>query len=345
MNIKKIIKEELEDDWSWTKEYPNIWLSYQLLLFDETPTKGEVIKFINDALNSGLVNSRAIDAWRDEGVENKSEIIYNDALRGESPYLRIDLNDGWLYYGQGYQWVVNNYPDLRKINFSEAKNYTINESENDFDWIRELPVTIGPNNKPKIGDVLICLPGFEGYLEGDDDDPNNGGSGYVNGRIIVVGEITELKSALPGKELVIWPNENASREYWNSDMSCFDCGIYGMALTYYIQPLTESTGFEWIDDITPEDIKIKIGDIIKVKNIGDEESFINWLGDYSNSYNHGEYGTNITGEVDGVGKNMFSLSELSTRDGISFPNPDKINKFRVDHKGLDLSYEILNKDY
>jgi hypothetical protein len=233
MNLKKIIKEELEGDWSWTQEYPNIWISYQLLLFDETPTKGEVIKFINDAFNSGLVSSEAIDSWRDEGVENESGIIYNDALMGESPYLRIDLNDGWLYYGTGYQYVVNNYPELRKINFSEAKNYSINES----------------------------------------------------------------------------------------------------------------TGFEWIDDITPEDIKFKVGDTIKVKNIGNERSFIDWLGDYGGPYNRGEYGWYIVGVVSSVGQETFTLIEVESRNRISFPNPDKFNIFRVDHKDLDLSYEILNTNY
>jgi hypothetical protein len=233
MNLKKIIKEELEGDWSWTQEYPNIWISYQLLLFDETPTKGEVIKFINDAFNSGLVSSEAIDSWRDEGVENESGIIYNDALMGESPYLRIDLNDGWLYYGTGYQYVVNNYPELRKINFSEAKNYSINES----------------------------------------------------------------------------------------------------------------TGFEWIDDITPEDIKFKVGDTIKVKNIGSERSFIDWLGDFSGPYNRGEYGRDIIGVVINVGQDTFKLIERVRDHRIDFPNPDKFKIFRVDHKDLNLSYELLNTDY
>jgi len=237
MNLKKIIKEELEGDWSWTQEYPNIWLSYQLLLFDETPTKGEVIKFINDAFNSGLVSSEAIDSWRDEGVENESEIIYNDALIGESPYLRIDLNDGWLYYGTGYQYVVNNYPELRKINFSEAKNYSINES----------------------------------------------------------------------------------------------------------------TGFEWIDDIKPEDIKIKVGDIIRVHNIGGKSSFFNWLSDYGRSYDSGRYGNYIVGRVGNVGVETFKLIEVNTEDIISFPKPDEFEFFRRENSedmgDLNLSYELLNTDY
>jgi len=346
MNLKKIIKEELDDFWQNVREMkPSIWFTYQMLLFDEDPTKTEVIKFINDALNSGLVSAEAIDSWMDEGVEDESEIIYEAALRGNSPYLRIDLNTKWLYYGEDYQYVVNNYPDLRKINFSEAKNYSINESEDEWDWVRELPVTIGPKNRPKKGDVLICLPGFEGYGESDDeDDPNNGGSGYASGRIIVVGEITEFKSIEPGKKLVIWPDENESRKYWNSDMYCFDCGIYGMALTYYNQSLTESTGFEWIDDITPEDIKFKVGDTIKVKNNGSERSFLNWLGDYSSSYISGEYGIDIIGVVNSVGQQAFTLIERGSGDRITFPNPDKI-KNHVDYKYLDLSYELLNTDY
>jgi hypothetical protein len=471
MKFKKIIKEELEDDWSWTQKAPNIWVSYQMLLFDETPTKGEVIKFINDALNSGLVGSASIDAWKDEGVENESEIICNDALKGESPYLRIDLNDGWLYYGQGYQYVVNNYPELRKINFSEAKKYSINES--DFSWIDEINpggticdtinyLSVGDtihvlniedwknpgilhenliaevleidncneimknNNskdptilvhfKEKYGgftsswykdfnsetnkeickdgrcmfllcgddgkeqkDVIITLPSKDYIKESEEDDwswvketniniprnkeeleyfigwsflwdPKRTGDWAYSERLWEIKKIDDnyvhyydteekitndtdirsfLRSLSDGSWVLVSPEGDILDPIYNRP---------------YTKKITESTGFEWIDDITPEDIKFKVGDTIKVKNNGSERSFLNWLGDYSSSYISGEYGIDIIGVVNSVGQQAFTLIERGSGDRITFPNPDKI-KNHVDYKYLDLSYELLNTDY
>jgi hypothetical protein len=473
MKFKKIIKEELEDDWSWTQEYPNIWLSYQMLLFDETPTKGEVIKFINDALNSGLVGSASIDSWKDEGVENESEIIYNDALKGESPYLRIDLNNRWLYYGQDYQYVVSNYPKLRKINFSEAKKYSINES--DFSWIDEINpggTICDTINYLSVGDTIHVLniqdwknPGIlhenliaevleidncnEIMENNNSNDPTilvhfkekYGGftsswykdfNSETNKEICKDGRCMFLLCGDDGKEqkdvritllpkdyikeseeddwswakepfgipktkeeleyfigwYFLWDKSGKKTGMWGYDGRLWEIiKIIGKDVFYkdsktgsnndtdvrtflrslndgswvlvspegdifdpmynrtYNKKINESTGFEWIDDITPEDIKFKVGDTIKVKNIGNERSFLDWLGDYSSSYLRGEYGRDIIGVVNSVGQDTFTLFEVESRNRITFPNPDKFKKFRVDHKDLDLSYELLNTDY
>jgi hypothetical protein len=139
MNLKKIIREEIDDMWqNLLQGEPNMWLSYQMIIFDEAPTEEEVIKLIRDAFKSGILKQEAIDSWENEGIEDEVRII-TSRLR-ETPYLRIDLKDGWLYYGSyGYD-ISKKYPELRIIKYSEVKDYLINESEegDDFAWVNDI---------------------------------------------------------------------------------------------------------------------------------------------------------------------------------------------------------------
>jgi hypothetical protein len=140
MNLKKIIREEIDDMWqNLLQSEPNIWVSYQMLIFNETPTEEEVIKLIRDAFKSGLVKQESIDSWEDEGIENEANIIVDYAERGLLPYLRIDTN-GWLYYGGHYKDVINSQPELKTIKYSEAKGHNIKESEeaDDFAWVNDI---------------------------------------------------------------------------------------------------------------------------------------------------------------------------------------------------------------
>jgi len=244
MNLKKIIREEIDSDWvNLLQSEPNIWFSYQMIYFDEVPTEEEVIKFIKDAFKSGLVKPEAIRSWELEDIRGEAETIYRYAQKGTQPYLRIDLNNEWLYYGEYYSEIKNGYPELRKINYSEAKKYQ----------------------------------------------------------------------------------------------------------------LKESTGFEWMDDISGDDIRLKVGDEIRIKNRGDEKSFLNWLGDYSFNYEIGRYGAYITGEiVEITDRGRFVLKEKNTGDRIYFPinkmDMEKINKGEDeniirDYLGLDMEYQLLNFEY
>lgn len=105
----------------------------------------------------------------------------------------------------------------------------LKESTDEFDWIKDVPGHLTPDNPPKEGDVLICLPGFVD----DDNEENGGGAGYQEGRIIVVGYVHYVVPNTPGTEYVVWPNERESLEYWDEPIECPDCGIYLRALTYY----------------------------------------------------------------------------------------------------------------
>lgn len=127
----------------------------------------------------------------------------------------------------------------------------LKESSDDFDWIRDVVPTITAENPPQEGDVLICLPGFEG----NDNKETGGGRGYVEGRIIVVSYIEILSDRFvtdPGMKLIVWPDLEESNKYWDSSgMDCDDCGIYTRALTYYNKSINESDDnpLQWISDI------------------------------------------------------------------------------------------------
>jgi hypothetical protein len=125
----------------------------------------------------------------------------------------------------------------------------------DFDWIRDTTPNFDENNTPRVGDVLVCLPGYHNSpsdpYHNELEDPNCAGAGYAEGRIIVVKEVDVLPNGPEGKRIVVWPNEDESQMYWDYDDGelCFDCGIYGFALTYYTETLNESDDdFDWANN-------------------------------------------------------------------------------------------------
>jgi hypothetical protein len=133
----------------------------------------------------------------------------------------------------------------------------------DFDWIRSTTPSFDENNTPSVGDVLICLPGYHNSPSSpyhtEQQDPQCAGAGYADGRIIVVGEVDVWSEGHEGKRLIVWPNEEESQMYWDYDDGdvCFECGIYGFALTYYTgDELMESIdSLDWIRDIQPPTFK------------------------------------------------------------------------------------------
>lgn len=89
----------------------------------------------------------------------------------------------------------------------------------DMDWIKKVLVSIPKNHKPKEGSIMICIPGFT--KEWDmlthnmaSDDPNYGGGGYKESKIITVGRV------VGGNRTVVWPNDGGF-------------GIFVDALNYY----------------------------------------------------------------------------------------------------------------
>ncbi len=54
----------------------------------------------------------------------------------------------------------------------------------------------------KIGDRVICIPGFDVY---DDDGDNNGGFGYEEGKVFIIGSIREDTG--DNNFTAIWPDD------------------------------------------------------------------------------------------------------------------------------------------
>lgn len=154
----------------------------------------------------------------------------------------------------------------------------------DFDWIRDTTPNFDENNTPGVGDVLVCLPGYHNSpsepYNNEIEDPNCAGAGYADGRIIVVEEVDVLPDVPEGKRLVIWPDEDESQMYWDDDDGdgCFDCGIYGFALTYYTETLNESEedDFDWTNNtlINPWELGYDLVFFDKVPTRKDVEELI-----------------------------------------------------------------------
>jgi hypothetical protein len=158
-----------------------------------------------------------------------------------------------LTWGEGGRYS-SEYDRKTVESFIARGTWTLTESTDDFDWIRDTVPAIDEYNPPKRGDVLICLPGYHAdpNEQSELDDPEAAGFGYANGRIIVVGEVEPNLHYPEGKRIVVWPDEEKSKLYWHDDNVCEDCGIYGLALTYYMgDKLNESDDFDWIRDIEP----------------------------------------------------------------------------------------------
>lgn len=357
MNLKRIIREEMDDVWQHlTQGEPNIWISYQMLVFDEEPTKEEVINFIKDAFKSGLVRNDAIRTWELEGIEDEAETIYEYSQKGAQPYLRIDLNNGWLYYGEYYSNIKNESSELRTIKYSEIKNYLMRESEEEEDvwrWAKETNIDL-----PKTEEDLKNFIGWS-FIWDTDREKHSGKWGY-NGRSWTIINIKDI-------DIIYRDQSTNNYEMEISDfLRSVNSGAYALVSPEgilldpiynrtYDKRLNESTGLEWINDIVPENTDdFKVGDIIRIVNVSNEESFLSWLGDYSNSYRLGDYGDNIMGKVIEITEDSFVLEEFKTKDKIYFPKYRKMEMLRQglhdtsafgEYKGLNMIYELLNITY
>lgn len=106
----------------------------------------------------------------------------------------------------------------------------------------------------------------------------------------------------------------------------------------------EDNPFQWIKDIKPSNYNPKVGDKIRVHNLGTEESFLNWLGMYEFNYERGDYGPFIEGEVTEPNTDLFFyVREMNTGQEIYFPTYERIPSIRhsSDYERLDLLYEFI----
>ena len=107
----------------------------------------------------------------------------------------------------------------------------------------------------------------------------------------------------------------------------------------------ESDDLKWIEDTEPDDYSFNYRDKVVVHNVGNEESFLKWLGQIRNqeNYKNGVYGENITGTVWDVYTNDFSILEKNTGDVIYFPGNEMMSSVQDTYPGLSIYYELISE--
>jgi hypothetical protein len=105
----------------------------------------------------------------------------------------------------------------------------------------------------------------------------------------------------------------------------------------------ESDDLKWIEDTEPDDYSFNYRDKVVVHNIGNEASFLKWLGQERNqkNYKNGVYGVNITGTIWDVYTDDFSILEKNTGDVIYFPNNKMMSSVQGVYPGLSIYYELI----
>lgn len=135
MNLKKIIKEEIED-FTWMIDEPlNPWDEYDMIIFDIKPTKEEINNYIELALSTK--NPENKESWE---IGRKKDI--NTILTYFKNYGEAILNiDGYKNLVYGDPTDVNRNPSrYNSIKYSQLVGGTIKESEEEkdpFGWIRD----------------------------------------------------------------------------------------------------------------------------------------------------------------------------------------------------------------
>jgi len=109
--------------------------------------------------------------------------------------------------------------------------------------------------------------------------------------------------------------------------------------------LDESDDFDWVKDEVDRPIRFSIGDKIRVINVGDVETFIDFLGTAGVYYRKGILGPNIEGEIiDGGSEYLFALKEKNMGKIIFLPWLDKVDYWSGSFSNLNIKYEFINDD-
>lgn len=249
MSIKSIIKEEVnESDFDWVDNVDS------MKLYSVHELKGGMYYVFHPKEN--VVNPQRPGSpppdWVADYEGQTIQVIHNDVVgrriefipHGNISRMRWKENTTSVTLDHKAQiFVYGIFSELQGITESLQD---INESD-DFEWMDKIPLAHSLVNPPNKGDVLICLPGFQGERF---DRPNFGGSGYEEGRIIVVDDVTSFGM---DQKIVVWPNVEESKKYWgesiNWEAGGASAGIYIKALTYYTGVIIEeSDDFNWVKD-------------------------------------------------------------------------------------------------
>lgn len=317
MNLKKIIKENL-DDLQWIKD-----------IVGQTFNIGDTV-----ICKPGF--GKVWGEWEYGGLGYKEGKIFT--IRDISP-------DGEVLWPEPEDDPYGVYAKAVEL-YSEEKMVKEND---DLDWIREIPDYQLPKNKKD-------LQQFVGWYFVWDKSNDKSGEWAYDGKRWLIKKIDSHEIWYIDEDLEGQTNESV--EGISNFLRRIQDGIWvllspnNFLLDKWgrkynkIKNINESENddLDWIKDIGPKDMTFRVGDIIKVHNVGDEDAFLNWLGDYSDDYVEGNLGENITGEIDDVTEERIIIIESNTGELVFFPTYSDLEFLRSKHDdyyGLDMYYEII----
>jgi hypothetical protein len=131
MNLKKIIREEIED-FTWITDAPlNPWLEYDAIIFDKKPKKKKVNNYIQLALNTKNPSNKG--SWETNRKEDIESILRYTKNYGEAA-LMVDGYNNLVYADPSYY----DGKTINSIKYSQLVNKNLNESEEDgLEWMME----------------------------------------------------------------------------------------------------------------------------------------------------------------------------------------------------------------
>lgn len=310
MNIKKIIREEIED-FTWITDAPlNPWLEYDAIIFDKKPKKKKVNNYIQLALNTKNPSNKG--SWETRRKEDIESILRYIKNYGEAA-LMVDGNNNLVYADPSYY----DGKTINSIKYSQLVNKNLNESEEEmedpFKWIQEV-------EPPYVGMKFKFI-------------------GYLPEIVYTVRDMNETHMYLDW----IDPKDYKSMENFRWPIKHYlDFAIHGN-IEVVNDTITESEEDEWAwaRNSFISSNEIKVGSKIRIHNLGDEESFLSWLGDYRGRFLDGMYGDQIEGVVHHIAGNDFSLDTKD--DNIYFPSDEKMLNLNSSegYKNLYIGYELI----
>jgi hypothetical protein len=321
MNLKKIIKESLDEfDWIRDTEPSSPHVPYSGMKFkikDAEETSG-VIYTISD-----ITDTHMIINW-------------------------IDPSDG--EYRENFKWPLKHYFGFVDKGDVEIVYENLNESENDFAWITDVPLNPWLEYDAIIFDKKPKKKKLNNYIELalNTKNPSNKES-WETGRKEDIESIVRYTKKYGEAVLMVDGYNNlvyADPSYYDS--KTINSIKYSQLVNKNLNESEEGGDFDWINDIEEREIKFKKGDRVRIHNMGDKDAFINWLGMYGNRYLNGDYGKNIEGTVSEGEDSMneFSIVNITgghKRDEIYFPYQRKMEIVKGKHHytGLNLIYEPI----
>lgn len=334
MNIKRIIREELNnnesDDLQWIKDVDSNPRNFNYYIIDSRSLAHNsstfnfddewvLLKVIDREPNGDIIFqsvARNLDdgtSWSSNFRGDSMEGYWFDFLLGIGPSAIYDDNAPEGHEGEWkppywfpHDGDTSHLPKNR--NYSEYNN--INESDDDFDFIK--------NVKPTISKGTYLCDRYGTKWQNMSETEFNGfelvasDAGGLNDTFIWLVRTHDYGKKIVRRVPNPWKIEDVIRQLSDGSLTICDNP----------NTLKESGELDWIKNVDISSYRPRDGEYFEVINVGSNEDYRNWLGDYSYHYESGEYGETIKGmvrEETSIRNLGFTLQEENTGDVIFFP--------------------------